>query len=201
MTNVPIAAEPRDDFGKGAARRLRRDGRVPAVVYGHESDVRHVSLPAHDLELALVKPKVTLELSLGGETLMVAPRQLQRDPVRRVIEHVDLVLLSATEMREREAEARLMVLAEEAAVEAGLDSLAVVEAAQAAVASGVRPADAIDVAIEQVKAALAAQAEAAAAAAAAEDAAASAESAAESGEEAAAEEAPSESESESAGEG
>lgn len=183
MTTVQITAEPRDDFGKGAARRLRAAGRVPAVIYGHESDVRHVSLPAHDLELALVKPRVVLDVTLGGESVVAAPRQLQRDPVRRVIEHVDLVLLSAAEVREREAEGKLIVLAEEAAVEEGLEPVAVAEAAQAAVARGVRAADAVAVAIEEVKAHNIAQAEASAAAAFAEDAEAAA--AAEDGGEAA----------------
>lgn len=200
MTNVAIDAEPRDDFGKGAARKLRAAGRVPAVVYGHESDVRHVSLPAHELELALVKPKVVLVVSIDGDSLTVAPRQVQRDPVRRVIEHVDLVILSASEQRERAAEAQLMQLAEEAALEAGLEPVSVVEAAQAAVARGVKPADAIDIAVDEVKAHLVAQAEAAAASAAVEDAAESAE-AAEAASEAASESAESSEAAESSDEG
>ena len=174
MTNVTIIAEPRDQFGKGVARKLRAAGRVPAVIYGHESQVRHVSLPAHDLDLALVKAMVVLDVDVDGTVVTVAPRQVQRDPVRRIIEHVDLVLLSEAEQKERAAEARLIELAEEAAVEAGLDPLAVAEAAQALVHSGVRPAAAVDQAIEEVKAAILAQAEAAAAAASAEDAAADA---------------------------
>ena len=178
MTNVAIVGTPRDDFGKGAARKLRAKGQVPAVIYGHESDVRHVSLPAHELDLALVKTKVVLEVSLVGETIIVAPRQVQRDPVRRIIEHLDLVLLSASEVRERAAEARMMDLAAEAAAEAGLESVAVVEAAQAAVARGIKPADAIDIAVEEVKAHMIAQAEAAAQAGAADAEADAAESAA-----------------------
>ncbi len=171
MTNVAIAAVPRDDFGKGVARKLRAAGLVPAVIYGHESEVRHVSLPAHELNMALTKTKVVLEVVVDGATLVVAPRQIQRDPVRRIIEHVDLVLLSDKEQRERAAEARLIDLAEEAAIEAGLDPMAVAEAAQAAVARGIRPADAIEVALDDVRAAQLAQAESAAANAAAEDAA------------------------------
>ena len=151
---------------------------MPAVIYGHESDVRHVSLPAHELDLALVKTKVVLEVSLNGETIIVAPRQVQRDPVRRIIEHLDLVLLSQSEVRERVAEARMMDLASEAAAEAGLESVAVVEAAQAAVARGIKPADAIDIAVEEVKAHMIAQAEAAAQAGAADAEADAAESAA-----------------------
>ena len=174
MTNVAILAESRDQFGKGVARKLRAAGRVPAVIYGHESQVRHVSLPAHDLDLALVKAMVVLDVNIDGTVVTVAPRQIQRDPVRRIIEHLDLVLLSEAEQKERAAEARLIELAEEAAVEAGLDPLAVAEAAQALVHEGVRPAAAVDQAIEEVKAAILAQAEAAAAAADAEDAAADA---------------------------
>jgi len=178
MTNIAIVGTPRDDFGKGAARKLRAKGQVPAVIYGHESDVRHVSLPAHELNMALVKTKVVLEVSVDGETIIVAPRQVQRDPVRRIIEHLDLVLLSQSEVRERVAEARMMDLAAEAAAEAGLESVAVVEAAQAAVARGIKPADAIDIAVEEVKAHMLAQAEAAAQAGAADAEADAAESAA-----------------------
>jgi len=178
MTNIAIVGTPRDDFGKGAARKLRAKGQVPAVIYGHESDVRHVSLPAHELNLALVKTKVVLEVSVDGETIIVAPRQVQRDPVRRIIEHLDLVLLSQSEVRERVAEARMMDLAAEAAAEAGLESVAVVEAAQAAVARGIKPADAIDIAVEEVKAHMLAQAESAAQAGAADAEADAAESAA-----------------------
>ena len=178
MTNIAIVGTPRDDFGKGAARKLRAKGQVPAVIYGHESDVRHVSLPAHELNMALVKTKVVLEVSVDGETIIVAPRQVQRDPVRRIIEHLDLVLLSQSEVRERVAEARMMDLAAEAAAEAGLESVAVVEAAQAAVARGIKPADAIDIAVEEVKAHMLAQAESAAQAGAADAEADAAESAA-----------------------
>jgi large subunit ribosomal protein L25 len=148
------------------------------VIYGHEADVVHVSLPAHDLELALVKPRVVLEVAVtGGQTITAAPRQIQRDPVRRIIEHVDLVLLSGSEVREREAEGRLIVLAEEAAAEHGLEAVSVAEAAQAAVDRGVKAADAIDVAVAEVKAHMLAQAEPAAADVAAEDAAEATEAA------------------------
>ena len=172
MAEISINGVRRTEFGKGASRRARRDGLVPAVIYGHESDVRHVSLPAHELNLALVKPRVVLDVVVeGAETITAAPRQIQRDPLRRIIEHVDLVLLSAAEVREREAEARLIVLAEEAAIEAGLDPMTVAEHAQSAVDSGVSPSKAIDQAIEEVKAIQVAQAEAANAAADAQDAA------------------------------
>ena len=186
MTNIAITAEPRDEFGKGAARRLRREGRIPAVIYGHDTEVKHVSLPGHELDLALVKPRVVLDVELDGTVVTAAPRQIQRDPVRRIIEHLDLVVLSKAEARERDAEGALIVLAEAAAVEEGLDAVSVAEAAQAAVDSGVKPADAIAIAVAEVKAHLVAQAETNVATEAAEEAAAEAAAepaAAESGDE------------------
>lgn len=174
MPDVSITAEPRSDFGKGAARRLRRSGAVPAVIYGSGTELTHVSLPGHDLMLALKKPKVTLAVQIGGKSVTVAPRQVQRDPVKQVIEHVDLVVISAAEARERAAEAQVIALAEAAAEEAGLDALAVAEAAAALVESGVKADDAVAQAIEQVVEANRANAAAAAAAGAAEDAAAEA---------------------------
>lgn len=111
MTQVSITAEPRSDFGKGAARRSRRAGLVPAVIYGHGQELQHVALPDHDLALALRKPGVVLEVTLDGKTTLVAPRDVQRDPVKRFIEHVDLVVVS-----KKEAEA-IAVAAEEHAAE------------------------------------------------------------------------------------
>lgn len=171
MPDVSISAESRSDFGKGAARRLRRSGAVPAVIYGNGTELRHVSLPGHDLMLALKKPKVTLSVQLGGESVTVAPRQVQRDPVRQVIEHVDLVVISAAEARERAAEAEAIVAAEAAAEEAGLDPVMVAEHAAAAIEAGAKPADAIAQALTEVEAINRANAAAAAAAGAAEDAA------------------------------
>lgn len=115
---VRLAAEPRSDFGKGAARRLRRDGRIPAVLYGGSAEPVHLSLPGHDLEQALRKPRATLEIDLGGSVTLVKPRDVQRDPVRRTLEHVDLIPVSAAEAREREAESAALVEAERAAAEA-----------------------------------------------------------------------------------
>ncbi len=94
MPEVKIAAEARTEFGKGAARRSRRDGRVPAVLYGHGTETRHLSLPGHDLMLALKTPNVLLRLeglTRGGEIAL--PKAVQRDPVKNIIEHVDLILV------------------------------------------------------------------------------------------------------------
>jgi large subunit ribosomal protein L25 len=92
-----LVAEARSDFGKGAARRLRRDGKVPAVVYGHGIAPIHVAFDAHTLRLTLRKKVTSLEIVLDGKTETVAPRDLQIDPVTRGIEHVDLVYVTAAE--------------------------------------------------------------------------------------------------------
>jgi large subunit ribosomal protein L25 len=101
VTTVPevrIAAEPRTEFGKGAARRTRRAGRVPAVVYGHGTDTRHVVLPGHELMLALKTPNVLIRLE-GPEEVsgLVLPKAVQRNPIRGFIEHADLVLVRSGE--------------------------------------------------------------------------------------------------------
>jgi large subunit ribosomal protein L25 len=92
-----LVAEARSDFGKGAARRLRRDGKVPAVVYGHGIAPIHIALDAHTLRLTLRKKVTSLEIVLNGKNEIVAPRDLQIDPVTRGIEHVDLVYVTAAE--------------------------------------------------------------------------------------------------------
>lgn len=116
--NIRLEAEPRSDFGKGAARRLRRAGRIPVVLYGGGTELVHLSLPGHDLEQALRKPKVTLEIVQGSAATLAKPRDVQRDPVRRTIEHVDLIIVSAAEARERAAEAEILVAEAAAAAEA-----------------------------------------------------------------------------------
>ena len=116
--NIRLEAEPRSDFGKGAARKLRRSGRIPVVLYGSGTELVHLSLPGHELEQALRKPKVTLEIVQGSATTLTKPRDVQRDPVRRTIEHVDLIIVSASEARERAAEAEVLVAEAAAAAEA-----------------------------------------------------------------------------------
>ena len=98
MPEVKIAAEARTEFGKGAARRSRREGKVPAVLYGHGTDTRHLSLPGHALMLALKTPNVLLRLEglqSGGD--LALPKAVQRDPVRGFLEHVDLILVRSGE--------------------------------------------------------------------------------------------------------
>lgn len=93
MSEIKISAEARENFGKGAARQLRRDGRIPAVLYGHKEEVVHLSLPEHDLFLALKTPNVLLNLDFGGKSQLAIPKAVQKDPVRRTLEHVDLLLV------------------------------------------------------------------------------------------------------------
>jgi len=94
VPEVRIVAEPRTEFGKGAARRVRRAGRVPAVLYGHGTDTRHVTLPGHELLLALKTPNVLIQVEgLSGRPQLTLPKAVQRDPIRGDIEHVDLILV------------------------------------------------------------------------------------------------------------
>ena len=92
--NNEIAAVSRTEFGKGAARRTRRAGMVPAVLYGHGTDPIHVSLPGHQVQLALRVANALLSVTVdGGETQLALPKQVQRNPVKDTIEHVDLVIV------------------------------------------------------------------------------------------------------------
>jgi large subunit ribosomal protein L25 len=92
VPEVRIQAETRTEFGKGAARRTRRAGRVPAVIYGHGAQTRHLTLPSHDLMLALKTPNALLRLEgLPGRAGLALPKAVQRDPIKGFIEHVDLI--------------------------------------------------------------------------------------------------------------
>lgn len=92
-SEVKIAAESRTEFGKGASRRTRRDGKVPAVLYGHGTDPVHVTLPGHDLMLALKTANALLSIELDGKSQLVLPKQVQRDPIKGFIEHADLLIV------------------------------------------------------------------------------------------------------------
>jgi large subunit ribosomal protein L25 len=88
-----ITAEPRTEFGKGAARRIRREHKIPAVVYGHGNDPIHLSLPGHETMMALKHggSNAVLELQIDGNPQLALAREVQVDPVRRVLEHIDFV--------------------------------------------------------------------------------------------------------------
>jgi large subunit ribosomal protein L25 len=91
MSEVKIAAQLRTEFGKGAARRIRRSDQVPAVIYGHGADPKHVSVPGHELLLALRTANVLISLDLDGKSELVIPKAVQRDPLKGFIEHIDLL--------------------------------------------------------------------------------------------------------------
>jgi large subunit ribosomal protein L25 len=131
-----MTAVSRSDFGKGAARRIRREGNIPAVIYGSGTELVHVALPEHDLNLALRKPRVVLSVSFDGSTVLVKPRDVQRDPVKRNLEHIDLVIITKEEAQDRSDMADAIKAATAAAEEAGMDAASVVQALEAAVASG-----------------------------------------------------------------
>ncbi len=93
MSETKIQAEARSEFGKGAARRIRRDKKVPAVLYGHGMDPLHVTLPAQDAARALKQSNALLEIAIGKETHLAIPKQIQRDVLKGTIDHVDLLVV------------------------------------------------------------------------------------------------------------
>lgn len=93
MSEIKIQAEARTEFGKGAARRIRRDGKVPAVLYGHGSEPLHVTMPGHETMMALKNSNALLAIEFGKEKHLVIPKQVQRDVLRGSIEHVDLQIV------------------------------------------------------------------------------------------------------------
>jgi large subunit ribosomal protein L25 len=99
MSEDLIIAETRTEFGKGAARRIRRADKVPAVIYGHGNDPIHVTLPGHDTMMALKHggANALLELEIDGKTQLALTKQVQIDPIKRHLEHVDFVAVKRGE--------------------------------------------------------------------------------------------------------
>ncbi|SDS28526.1 50S ribosomal protein L25/general stress protein Ctc [Microlunatus soli] len=93
MAEVKLTAELRTEFGKGAARRIRRADKVPAVLYGHGSDPQHITLPGHATLMALREHNALLSIEVDGKSQLALPKQIQRDPIKGFIEHVDLVMV------------------------------------------------------------------------------------------------------------
>ncbi|MCW2797893.1 50S ribosomal protein L25/general stress protein Ctc [Nocardioides sp.] len=93
MAAEKITAESRTEFGKGAARRIRRADKVPAVLYGHGNDPIHITLPGHDTMMALKHggANALLELDIEGKSQLALTKQVQIDPIRRHLEHIDFV--------------------------------------------------------------------------------------------------------------
>ncbi|MER7035297.1 50S ribosomal protein L25/general stress protein Ctc [Streptomyces albidoflavus] len=97
MAEIKLATEARTEFGKGAARRIRRANQVPGVVYGHGAEPVHITLPGHDLLLALRTANVLIGLEIDGKDALVIPKGVQRNPLRGDIEHVDLLTVKRGE--------------------------------------------------------------------------------------------------------
>ena len=93
MAEISINGLVRTEFGKGASRRARRDGLVPAVIYGHGEKPQHITLPARELGVALKQSNVLLDISIDGKTELTLPKAIVRHPVKQILEHVDLVLV------------------------------------------------------------------------------------------------------------
>jgi len=95
VADYRLEAEPRTEFGKGSARRTRRAGRIPAVLYGHGQDVVHLSLPAREFAAALRNggSNALLTVVLDGKDQLALTKAVQRDPLTRQHEHVDLVIV------------------------------------------------------------------------------------------------------------
>ena len=97
MADIKLSAIVRTKFGKGAARQTRRDGLIPAVLYGHGEAPQHVGLPGHATFMALKHANALFEIDIEGTSALAIVRDVQRDPVRQVIEHVDLLLVKKGE--------------------------------------------------------------------------------------------------------
>jgi large subunit ribosomal protein L25 len=88
-----LVTEIRDTFGKGVARKIRATGKIPAVIYGHGTEPQHVTLPGHETALILRKSNQVLELDIQGKTQLALVKDVQKDPVRQIIEHIDLIVV------------------------------------------------------------------------------------------------------------
>ncbi|MCD5346534.1 50S ribosomal protein L25/general stress protein Ctc [Agromyces sp. H3Y2-19a] len=92
-----VIAEARESFGKGAARKIRAAGKIPAVIYGHGTDPQHVTVPAHQVGLLIRKANAVLDLQVGGKSQLVLVKDVQKDPVHQIIEHLDLIVVKKGE--------------------------------------------------------------------------------------------------------
>ena len=99
-TTIQLTAQARTEFGKGAARRLRRANMVPAVVYTHGDAPTHIAIPAHDTMLALRHANALFSLLIDGKPQLAIAKEVQRDPIRPVIEHVDFLAVASGELVE-----------------------------------------------------------------------------------------------------
>lgn len=88
-----VVAEVRDSFGKGAARKIRAAGKIPAVIYGHGTEPVHITVPGHQVALLLRKANAVLDLDIDGKSQLTLVKDVQKDPVLQVIEHLDLLIV------------------------------------------------------------------------------------------------------------
>jgi len=93
MSPTKLVATARTKFGKGAARTIRREHNIPAVMYGHGTDPIHISLPGHQTMMALKVANVLLTIEIDGKDQLALAKDIQRDPIKQIIEHVDLVVV------------------------------------------------------------------------------------------------------------
>lgn len=96
-TDTKVHAEVRENFGKGFARRLRAAGKIPAVIYGHGTAPVHVALPGHQIALLIRRANVVLELDVNGTQQLTLVKDVQKDPVHQIIEHIDLLVVKKGE--------------------------------------------------------------------------------------------------------
>lgn len=95
--DTKVAAELRTQFGKGFARRLRAAGKIPAVIYGHGTDPVHVALPGHQVSLIIRRANALLELDIEGKEQLALVKDVQKDPVLQIVEHIDLLVVKKGE--------------------------------------------------------------------------------------------------------
>ena len=93
MSEVKLPATTRTEFGKGAARRIRRADQVPAVLYGHGEKPVHITLPGHTTMLALKHSNALFSVELDGKSTLAIAKDVQRDPIKGFIEHIDLLVV------------------------------------------------------------------------------------------------------------
>ena len=93
MAEISIKGARRTEFGKGASRRSRRDGLIPAVIYGHGEKPQHVALPTRELGIALKTSNVLIDVVLDDHTELTLPKSVSRDPLTGLLEHIDLVIV------------------------------------------------------------------------------------------------------------
>jgi large subunit ribosomal protein L25 len=150
VSEVKISAEPRTEFGKGGARRTRRAGKVPAVLYGHGEKPRHIALPAREFAAAIrhggANQLFRIEIANGGGDALALPKAIQRDPIKDTYEHIDLLVVRRGEKVTVEVPVQLIG-------EAARDTLVVHEHATLSIlADATRLPDHLEVSIEGLEA-------------------------------------------------